>query len=373
MQKPAQLKSRFFFARNNLQFRFGSDMSLRVCNQCIYQKKKDDIIVPMTNLTATYLGLQLKNPVLVSSSGMTEKLDKVKACEDAGAGGVILKSLFEEQINADTSSMMNGMDLMAHSDAFDFFKGMGEHHHIEKYLELIEEAKRTMSIPIIASLNAVSDGAWIDYAKKIEKLGADAIEVNLFIIPANVEETGAEIEKRYITILKKLRNTVSLPIAVKIGPHFSGIANMIREFYRLKIDGVTLFNRFYRPDVDIERLKIIPAKVFSVPQEMSLSLQWIALLSGEIDIDFCATTGVHDSKGVIKQLLSGAKAVQMCSGLYMNGIEYIGTVLSELSEWMERHNFSTVEDFRGMLNQESSATPEIYERSQYIKALVGIS
>ncbi|MBN2508710.1 MAG: dihydroorotate dehydrogenase-like protein [Spirochaetales bacterium] len=327
----------------------------------------------MTDLTTNYLGLTLPNPVLVSSSGMTEKLDKLKACEDAGAGGVVLKSLFEEQISADTDSLMDGVDLMGHTDAFDFFKGMGHHHAVEKYLELIEGAKKSLSIPVIASLNAVNDGAWIDYANKIEKLGADAIEVNLFIIPANVDETGAEIEKRYLSIMKKLREKVQIPLAVKIGPHFSGMANMIREFQRLKINGVTLFNRFYRPDVDIERMKIIPAKIFSVAEEMALSLQWIALLSGELSIDFSATTGIHDAKAVVKQLLVGAKAVQMCSSLYKNGIEYLTTVVKELAEWMDRHQFSSIEDFRGKLSQEQSMTPQVYERSQYIKALVGIS
>ena len=327
----------------------------------------------MTELSTSYLGLELKNPVIVSSCGLTAKLDKIKLCEEAGAGAVVLKSLFEEQISADTVSMMKNMDVTAHADAFDFFAGMGEHHYIEEYLTLIENAKKEVSIPIIASLNAVSDGTWIQYAKRIENMGADALEINLFIIPANVDDSSEKIEKQYFSILKKLKSSVSIPVSVKIGPHFSGLARIIRDFRRAGMEGVTLFNRFYRPDVDIERMKIIPAKVLSVPQEMALSLQWIALLSGEIDMDFCATTGVHDGKSVVKQLLVGAKAVQMCSSLYKNGIEYIGTVLEEITGWMERKGYGSIDEFRGILNQESSETPEVYERSQYIKALVGIS
>ena len=327
----------------------------------------------MVDLSTEYMGLRLRNPVIVSSSSLTATVQKVAACEQAGAGGVVLKSLFEEQILADTNQLLEGMDDSVHPEARALFTGSGTSHYMNDYLKLLRQAKEQVSIPVIASINCVTSGAWIEYAESFEKVGADGLELNVFIIPANVNKAAGEIEETYFDICRKIKKRLNIPVAMKIGPHFSSMARMIRQLSEERIDALVLFNRFYRPDVDVDGMRIVPAPILSTPQEMSLPLQWIALLSGEIPCDFSATTGVHDGKAVVKQLLVGAKTVQMCSALLKNGIEYLGTVLTEVTEWMEEHHYRRIEDFRGDLCQERSEHPEIYERSQYIKALVGIS
>jgi len=327
----------------------------------------------MADLKTKYLGLDLKNPVVVSSSNLTASVDKIEECEKAGAGAVVLKSLFEEQIKADTDSMMENAEDAQYAEAFDYLTRSGNYHYIDKYLTLLEEAKSKVSIPVIASINCVSPGSWIDYAKRLEKLGADALELNVFILPSGIRRPGAEIEQIYIELCRQIRKKVSIPFALKIGTHFSGLAHMIKNLKDEGASGFVLFNRFYQPDVDIEQMDIVPGKIMSAPQEMALSLRWIALLSGEIEADFAAATGIHDGKSIIKQLLVGAKAVQLCTVLYQNGIDYISAMLNVVTEWMERHDFSSLEDFRGKLSREQSANPEVFERAQYVKALVGIS
>ena len=327
----------------------------------------------MIDLSTKYMGISLRNPIVVASSGMTSTVEKIVECETAGAGAVVIKSLFEEQINVETAEMMKNVDMGAHTDAFDFFTSTSKHQHIDAYVELIEEARSRVSIPLIGSVNCITPGSWTEYAGRLEKAGIDALEVNVFIMPADPDHDGRSIEDRYIAILKEIKRHVSIPVALKLGPHFSGLANMIKRFEINGANGVVLFNRFYRPDVDIENMRVIPAKVYSVQQEISLSLQWIALLAGELDIDFAAATGIHDGKGVVKQLLVGASSVQLCSTLYRNGISHIQHCLVEIEEWMKRHNYERIEDFRGRLSQKESPNPEAYERSQYIKALVGIS
>jgi dihydroorotate dehydrogenase (fumarate) len=327
----------------------------------------------MADLKTTFMGLEMANPVVVASSNLTSSLKKLKNCEKAGAGAVVLKSLFEEQILSDTQKVMTDSGYQAHAEGMDYLFGMGTDYHINEYLKLIKQAKAELSMPVIASINCISGGAWIEYAESIEKAGADALELNVFLIPASVSQSGEEIERIYFDIVRKIKRRIKIPIAMKIGPHFSGLAHTIKALSEEGIDGLVLFNRFYRPDVDIEALKLVAADILSTPQEMNLSLQWIALLSGEVECDFAATTGVHDSAGVIKQLLVGAKAVQLCSVLYRNTVAYIKDILTQLEDWMDKHNFNRIEDFCGKLCQEASEHPEAYERSQYIKALVGIS
>ena len=327
----------------------------------------------MADLTTKYLGMDLKNPVIVSSSNLTASADKIVDCEKAGAGAVVLKSLFEEQIQADTAKMMDNIDETQVSESFDYLTKTGNYHYIDEYLTLLEEAKSRVSIPVIASINCVSSGSWIDYAERLERLGADALELNVFVLPADVTKPGEDIEKVYIDVCRKVKKKIKIPFSLKIGPHFSGLANMIRSLADEGTAGFVLFNRFYQPDVDIESLKIVPAKILSAPPEMALSLRWIALLSGEIEADFAAATGIHDGKSVVKQLLVGARAVQLCSILYQNGIDYIQTILKVVTEWMDRHNFASIDDFLGILCREESDNPEAYERAQYVKALVGIS
>jgi dihydroorotate dehydrogenase (fumarate) len=297
----------------------------------------------MADLSSSYLGLTLRNPVVVSSSNLTSSVDKVVACEQAGAGAVVLKSLFEEQIVADTQQMMEQTEYLAHSEARDFFSGMGKNYYMDEYLKLVRHAKEQVSIPVIASLNCVSDGTWLDYAKSLQEAGADALELNVFIIPANIMQSGREIEEIYLRIGRKIKKRIGLPVAMKIGSQ------------------------------DIEKLAIVPAEIFSSRTEISLSLQWIALLSGEIGCDFAATTGVHEAADVIKQLLVGAAVAQTCTALYKQGVEHIGAILEGMREWMKRNGFEGIGEFQGRLSQERSEHPEAYERSQYVKALVGIA
>mgnify|MGYP006289536981 CR=1 FL=1 len=327
----------------------------------------------MADLSTQYLGLTLKNPLIVASSKLTSTLDSLKKCEDAGAGAVVLKSLFEEQIVSDSGRMLENLNAQVHAEAYDYTQVMSEEYYLDEYLKLVEDAKKALTIPVIASLNCITAGKWIDYAEAFDRVGADALELNVFIMPADSMNDGRSIEKTYLGIAKKIKRTVKLPVAMKIGPHFSGLSAMMHALCEEGIDGLVLFNRFFRPDIDVENLELIPAKVFSSPDEIALSLQWIALMSGEIACDLSATTGIHDSNGVVKQLLAGAKTTQLCSTLYGHGIDFLSTILSGLENWMIRHEFSGIGEFNGMLCQERSEHPEAYERSQYIKALVGIS
>ncbi len=327
----------------------------------------------MSNLQTTYMGLSLRNPLIVSSSKLTSTVPQILKCEEHGAGAVVLKSLFEEQIMADKENLMDNVNYLSHAEAFDYTSVMAQEYLLDDYVSLVEEAKNKASIPVIASLNCVSAGNWIEYANRLEDAGADALELNVFILPANVRVTGGELEKIYLEIARKIKRKISIPVAMKIGYHFSGLANMISRLADEGLDGIVLFNRFYKPDVNIDKLVLKAAPVFSEPNEINLSLQWIALLSGEIDLDFAATTGIHSGEGAIKQLLVGAKAVQICSVLYSNGIEFLDDIVKTLESWMEKQHFSSISDFCGMLCQENSDNPEAYERSQFVKAIVGIA
>ena len=327
----------------------------------------------MAELKTKYMGIELRSPVIAASSGLTATVSKVKELEQAGAGAVVLKSLFEEQILFDSNKMTEGFNADVHADAMDFFNGMSSNYFLDEYLGLVEDCKKAVDIPVIASVNCVTDGTWIKYAKRFENVGADALELNVFNIPVNKKLSSEDYERIYYSIAEEVKKNVTIPVALKVSPHFTSLARVLENFAEIGIDGLVLFNRFYRPDVDIDKLKITHAPIMSAAEEMSLALQWIALLSGEIDIDFAATTGVHNAEGVIKQLLAGAKAVQVCSALYKNGSRVIGEMNKEISSWMESKKFSSIKDFNGMLCQEESNNPEAYERTQYMKAAVGIS
>ncbi|MDY7027340.1 MAG: dihydroorotate dehydrogenase-like protein [Spirochaetota bacterium] len=326
----------------------------------------------MSDLSTTYMGLQLKNPIIVSSSRLTYDLEKVKQCEKAGAGAVVLKSLFEEQINVASDRMIGELNFDAYTDAYDYFEETSKDFYINEYLELVEQAKAGVSIPVIASVNCVSDGNWIDYAERFEKMGADALELNVFIIPADVDTTGEVIEQKYVDILKKVKSRVNIPVALKLGSQFSGLANTMKRFADEGADGLVLFNRFYKPDIDIEEFKIKPAHVYSAPEEMAFTLQWMAILSGKVKADLAATTGIQSSADIIKQILAGAQVVELCSVLMKEGIGRIEGYIREIQEYMQRKGFNSLDDFRGKMSQESIEHPETYERSQYIKAIVGI-
>ncbi|MFP4179730.1 MAG: dihydroorotate dehydrogenase-like protein [Spirochaetaceae bacterium] len=326
----------------------------------------------MSDLSTTYMGLRLRNPIIVSSSKLTYDIEKVKECEKAGAGAVVLKSLFEEQIIHETERMIGEMNFDASTDAYDYLRGSSKDFHMDKYLGLVEEAKKEVSIPVIPSINCVSDGEWIEYAERFERMGADALELNVFIIPADVNTSGESIEEAYFSILKKVKKKVSIPVALKLGSHFSGMAHTMQRLAEAGSDGLVLFNRFYRPHIDIEKMTIRPAHVYSAPEEMGLTLQWIAILSGKVDADLAANTGIYSGNDVTAQLLAGASAVEVCSAFMKNGIEKIADFLKEMEEWMRRKEFSSVDEFKGLMSQKNMEHPEVFERSQYIKSIVGI-
>jgi dihydroorotate dehydrogenase (fumarate) len=242
----------------------------------------------------------------------------------------------------------------------------------KEYIAIIKEARKAVSIPVIASLNCISPKWWIAYAKQIVDAGADGLELNIAMMPSNPERTGKEIEDIYLKIVSDVRAHIEIPIAVKIAPYFTSLGRFAIELRKSGANALVLFNRFYQPNIDIEKVELAPGYNFSSPQDMGLSLRWVALLSGRIGCDLAASTGIHDSAGVIKQLLAGATVVQLCSTLYLNGLKRIKTVTKELSSWLARHGFDSVTEVRGTLSQLQSDKPELYERIQYIKALVGI-
>ncbi len=325
----------------------------------------------MVELSTKYMGMDLRNPLIVASSGLVNSLEGVEKCAESGAGAVVLKSLFEEQIEADTKELMEHIWLNGHTEAFDYVRGMGMSLGPSDYLKLIEDVKKKVTIPVIASLNCVSAKWWVDYAKQIENTGADALELNISVMPSDPNRVSEEIEKQYYDIVEGVRRHINIPIAVKIGPFFTSIARMARELYRRGVSALVLFNRFYQLDIDVDSIKLVGGNPLSSPKEMNLPLRWIALLSGRIECDFAASTGVHNGIDAIKMILAGAKAVQICSTLYQNGVEQIGRVQKEMEDWMKGHNFESLSDFRGILSQEESDKSELYERLQYIKALSG--
>lgn len=329
----------------------------------------------MIDLSTTYMGLELRNPIIVASCGLTGTPEGVVRCAEAGAGAVVLKSLFEEQIHAELDGFIDDLEdhlwLSGHPEAFDYIQGMGMQLGPRQYLKLVEEAKRNVSIPIIASLNCISPRWWADYARQFEAAGADALELNIAVMPSDPERSNEDIEELYFGILEEVRKLVEIPIAVKIPPYFTSAGRMAEELCKRGVSALVLFNRLYNFDIDIDALKLISGARFSSPQEISTSLRWISLIAGNVDCDLASSTGVHDGAGAIKQLLAGASAVQICSTLYLNKMGQIGKMLSQMEEWMGRHGFDSVDQVVGKLSQKQSDRPELFERIQYVKALAG--
>jgi len=323
----------------------------------------------MANLSTVYMGIELKNPLIVASSDLTGNIEGIKKCEEAGAGAVVLKSLFEEQIETETDELIDNSWLTGHTEAFEYVRGMSMANGPDIYLDLISKAKKETSIPIIASLNCISPKWWIDYAKQLETSGADALELNISLLPSNLERSSEEIEHVYIDILEGVLEEINLPVAVKIGPYFTSMAKIFNDLSKKGARGLVLFNRFYQLDIDIENLKLIGGNPLSSPNEISNSLRWIALLSDRITCDFAATTGIYSGKDVIKQILAGAKAVEICSTLYKNGIDHIKKILEGIEGWMDKNNYKNIDEFRGKLSKKESEKPELYDRLQYINAL----
>jgi dihydroorotate dehydrogenase (fumarate) len=324
----------------------------------------------MERLATTYLGLQLKNPIIVGSSPLTSSLDKLKKCEDAGAGAVVVKSIFEEQIDSDAGRMTAGTDeYNTHADARDFLLSSSRNYYIDAYLSLVEKATEALEIPVIASVNCRSKGSWLDYVQRFADVGADALELNHFILPSDANVDGETLSEEYFNVVKSARKAFKLPLAIKISSQFTALANVIKKFDKIGVDGLVLFNRFYQPDIDIDKLAIKPSITLSNPHDYTLALQWTALTSAYLNCDICASTGIHSSDTVVKMLLSGAKAVQVCSALMLHGHAHIGTMLDGLTAWMDKHEAASFVDFRGKLAQKRMEDPSHWERAQYMKSL----
>jgi dihydroorotate dehydrogenase (fumarate) len=319
----------------------------------------------MINLSTNYLGLDLRNPIIIGSSGLTSSVLKIQQLENAGAGAVIIKSLFEEQIRMDTSVMLSYAD---YPEAQDYLSNYARNDAVDLYLELIKEAKKTVNIPIIASINCISSSEWISFASAIQGAGADAIELNVFYVPQQLHFEGKKIEQLYFNIIDSIKKTLTIPISVKVSPHFTNIPYLVNSLYARGAKGVVLFNRFYAPDIDIESMSFTTSNVLSSPDDIRHSLRWVGIVSALVkEIDICASTGVHDGKAVVKQILAGAKAVQVCSTLYINGPEYLTQIIEELKNWMRKFNFKNINEFRGRMNYKNISDPAVFERVQFMK------
>jgi dihydroorotate dehydrogenase (fumarate) len=323
----------------------------------------------MASLSTVYMGIKLKNPLIVSSCDLTGDIEGVKKCEEVGAGAVVLKSLFEEQIETETEELIDNIWLTGHTEAFEYVRGMSMANGPSAYLDLIAQAKKQTSIPIIVSLNCISSKWWIDYAKQMETSGADALELNISILPSDLERSSEEVESIYMDIVDSVLEEIKLPVSVKIGTYFTSIAKIVNDIARKGIKGIVLFNRFYQLDIDIGKIKLVEGNPLSSSNELSNALRWIALLSNRVECDFAATTGIHTGKDVIKQILAGAKAVEICSTLYKNGLDYIKDMQKDIEVWMSEHKYDSIEEFRGKLSKKENEKTELYDRLQYIKAL----
>jgi len=319
----------------------------------------------MADLSVNYLGLKLKSPVIVSSSGLTDAVDKIVEIEKAGAGAVVLKSIFEEQLKHEANQYIVDND---YPEAEDYIRNYTRDNSVDKYLDLIEEAKKQVKIPVIASVNCVTSSEWVNFATKIEEAGADALEVNVFFLPVNKEASSLDYEKVYCDLADELKQRLSIPVAFKLGRQFSNLTNIVNRLYHRKLDGVVLFNRFYEPDIDVDKLKLTAAEVFSTPSEIRQTLRWVGIIAGSVDgIDISASTGVHDGESVVKLLLAGASAVQVCSVLYKKGIPFLKTIIDEVEVWMNKSNFNSIADFKGKLSYRGIKDPVLYERSQFMR------
>jgi len=318
----------------------------------------------MVDLKTTYVGLPLDNPVIVSSSGLVDNIDKVRRIADNGPGAIVLKSLFEEQIIFDAGRLI---DDYSYPEAADYIRGYSKSHSVGEYLDLISQSKKRISQPVFASINCISGTDWTGFARQIEDAGADALELNIFILPVDGEQPE-RIEKGYFDILDKVRHTISIPLIAKISPYFSNLIYVVNQFHAIGLQGVVLVNRLYEPDIDLKEMKITAAEVFSSPTDLRQSLRWISLVADKFrKIDISGSTGVHDADSAIKILLAGAKTVQVCSVLYKNGPEYLKTIIGGIENWMEEKKFTSVDDFRGKMSYRNYDDPRTWERVQFMR------
>ncbi len=326
----------------------------------------------MLDLTTTYLGLQLKNPLVASASPLSKRLHLVRRLEDAGAAAIVMYSLFEEQISHESFELDHylnrGTDTYAES--LSYFPDL-DYYNLgsEPYLEHLHRIKQTVNIPVIGSLNGISSGGWIDYAKKIEQAGADALELNIYYVPTDLDLTSTELEDEYVKLVKDIRATIKIPIALKLSPYFTAFPNIAKRFVEAGANGLVLFNRFYQPDFDLDTLEVVPNLQLSTSYEMRLPLRWIAILYGRLQTDFALTSGIHTALDVLKAMMAGANVAMTTSALLENGTARITQILQDMQLWMEEHEYVSVTQMRGSMSQHAVNEPAAFERANYMKAL----
>ena len=324
------------------------------------------------DLSTTYLGKKLKNPLVPSASPLSRDTSSIKLMEDSGAGAVVLESLFEEQImhekkemdhylSQGTDSFAESLSYFPESDMYNFGP--------DEYLDHIRKAKEAVSIPIIASLNGVSSGGWIEYARKMQQAGADAIELNSYYLATDPGKSSREIEDNYVQVLVDVKKAVTIPVAYKLSPFFTSLSAMAKRFDEAGADSLVLFNRFYQPDIDLENLEVVPNLVLSTSESMRLPLRWIAILYGKIKANMAATTGIHSADDVLKMLMAGADVTMLCAVLFQHGIGKISTILEEMKRWMEDHEYESVEQMKGSMSHKSVPEPASFERANYMRVL----
>ncbi len=324
------------------------------------------------DLSTTYMGMKLKNPIVPSASPLTEKLDNIKRLEDAGASAVVMHSLFEEQINQESQVLDHYLSYgtESYAEALQYFPEAHEYKiGPDEYLNLIQQAKSKLRIPIIGSLNGVSTGGWIEYAKKIQQAGADALELNIYYLPTDTDMDGTKVEEMYVEVVRSVKKSITIPVAVKISPFFSAIGNMVKKIADAGADALVLFNRFYQPDFDLDELEVVPRLVLSNQFENRLPLHWVAILYGRVKVDFAVTRGVRTYEDVLKGLMVGARVTMMTSEILENGMKRITEILGEMTRWMEEHEYESVKQMQGSMSQINCPEPAAFERANYMKVL----
>lgn len=323
------------------------------------------------DLSTEYLGLALKNPIVVASCGLTKSVDLIKKWEQAGAGAVVMKSIFEEQIQQMDSGLKASMAL--HAEAMDYIRAeIDMQYGAREYLETIKKAKKSVAIPVIASINCHSAKWWVTYAQQLEAAGADAIELNIYVLPFDTDVNGYNLENTYIDIIQKVRQEVEMPIALKLSPYFTSFGHFAEKLDSQGADGLVLFNRFIHPEINIDKISTGVKASFDDPVGFYNTLRWVAILSHKLKLDIAASGNIRNAKDVIKQILAGAAVVQIASVLYNKGEEVIREMLTGLEKWMNEHQFKSISAFRGKLNQQNNPQPEMFVRAQYIKTIAGI-
>jgi len=325
------------------------------------------------DLSTTYLGLKLRSPLVPSAAApLTEDIGSIKLMEDHGAAAVVLYSLFEEQLRLERHELHHHLTHGTESfpEALTYFPEPAEFNvGPEQYLKHIAKAKAAVNIPIIASLNGSTPGGWTDYAKKIQQAGADALELNIYSIPTDIDVTAAEVENEYVEIVKAVKSAITIPVAVKLSPFFTNFANVAKRLVDTGANGLVLFNRFYQPDIDLETLEVTPNILFSTPMAMRLPLRWMAILHGRVPASLAATSGIHRAADVLKMLMVGADVTCLCSVLMRHGVKQIAVVEGEMLTWMEQHEYESVQQLKGSLSQKNCDDPSAYERAQYMRAI----